>query len=152
MCFLWDTDKPIDLTNSSRMMDNVQNCYSYINIPLSQTYRQHWAHSRDVMCFLWGIDKPIDLINSARTMNNVQNCDSYIKSGHSIHRLRPRRQGSWINIPSPHIPIKQFASTSSTLPCIPLQSPVCSVGVNIDNDNHITVFAYNKCFVLYDNY
>jgi hypothetical protein len=30
-------------------MDNVKNCDSYVNIPLT-----HWARSGDVMCFLWG--------------------------------------------------------------------------------------------------
>jgi hypothetical protein len=41
-CFLWGTDKPIELSwvlNEDKMIVNVQNCDSYINIPSSQTYR-----------------------------------------------------------------------------------------------------------------
>jgi hypothetical protein len=42
ICFLWGTDKPIELSwvlKEDRTMNNVQNFDSYITVPSSYTYR-----------------------------------------------------------------------------------------------------------------
>jgi hypothetical protein len=43
-------------------------------------------------------------------------------------------------------------SPSSTYPYIPLQSSIHSVHMNVDNNNHVIVFANDKCLGLSDNY